>query len=234
MSPSSSEHPVLAELQEIAPFNSDEPLMNRRSFLRRGSAGALGLTAVSLLPGCAGNYPQAAVELKVFSDKEFHILQTIMETFLPVTQPDELTITQASAVERFDGLMAQAPERMQDQMKVLILIFEHGTLPLGGKFSRFTKLTAVERSDFLEKLRNADNSLSKILFTAFMKITFGMYYESELTYELLGYPGPLRTRPGAPKPIGNSTLAHPHPTPTQPGPQRIPSDSAPDPSEAVT
>ncbi|MBW2712828.1 MAG: hypothetical protein JRC77_03670 [Deltaproteobacteria bacterium] len=224
MSPSDHELQLLAELQEMAPFNSAEPVMNRRSFLRRGSAGALGLSAVSLLPGCAGNYPAAEAELKVFSDKEFFVLQSIMETFLPVTQPDELDIREASAAERLDDLLALAPTRMQDQLKMLILIFEHGTLPLAGKFSRFSKLSPAERSEVLNSLRNGDNSLSKILFTAFLKISFGMYYESELTHELLGYPGPLRTRPGAPQPIGNSTLTHRHPTPTQPGPLRIPGE----------
>jgi hypothetical protein len=222
---------VLAELQESAPFNSDEPLMNRRSFLQRGSSGALGLTAMSLLPGCGGSYPEATARLKVFSPKEFHILQAIMETYLPVTQPDELDVREAGAVERFDELMSQAPEKMQDQMKMLILIFEHGTLPLARKFSRFTKLNVAEQSNYLNALRNNDSSLSKILYTTFLKISCGMYYESELTYELVGYPGPLRTRLGAPKPIGNSTLAHPYPSQELPGPLRIPKNSVPAPAE---
>ncbi len=223
---------MLAELQESAPFNSNEPLMNRRGFLQRGSSGALGLTALSLLPGCGRHYPEATARLKVFSDKEFHVLQSIMETYLPVTQPDELDIREAGAVERFDELMSEAPEKMQDQMKMLILIFEHGTLPLARKFSRFTKLNAAEQSDYLNTLRNNDSSLSKILYTTFLKISCGMYYESELTYELVGYPGPLRTRQGAPQPIGNSTLAHPHPTPEQPGPLRIASKATRDLAEA--
>lgn len=226
MNPANSEHPLLQELAETTPFDSAEPLMNRRSFLRRGSAGALGLASISLLPGCSGAYPPAGVELKVFSDKEFHIFQRIMETFLPVTQPDELDIRQAHAAERIDDLMSFAPTAMQDQMKMLLLILEHGTLPLGGKFTRFSKLSPEDRAAHLDKLRHSGNSLSKILYTVFGKISYGMYYEVDETHTLLEYPGPLRTRLGAPNPIGNSTLAHPHPTPAQPGPERIPGVSS--------
>jgi len=197
--------------------------IGRREFLRGSALGAALLGGATLLPGCgaSGSYPTPPVELKTFSAKEFHILQSVMDTFLPVTRSDELSVVEVGAAENFDGLLADASEDLQGNLKMLIFIFEHGTLPLGGKLRRFTRLSPKEQASFIEGLMRSDNGLKKLLYTVFMKISNGMYYDKPETWALVGYPGPLKTRLGAPKPIGNSTLAAGSPSVDAPGPLRI-------------
>lgn len=194
--------------------------IGRRALLRRTAFGATALGIAALLPtGCAG-YPEAPAGLQVFSAKEFHILATAMDTVLPKRHEHELSVREARAPEHFDELLADAPEAAVTQIKQLLLLVEHGTL-LAGHLSRFTSLDAADRAAYLRGWMRSDRAFLKQAFIAIRKIALASYYANEETWKRIGYRGPMKTRPGAPGPLGISAIATGHPSPEAPGPERI-------------
>ncbi|MCA9771712.1 MAG: hypothetical protein KC466_04840 [Myxococcales bacterium] len=202
--------------------------IGRREALRRTAFGSAALAGAALLPtGCA-EYPRTE-GLRVFTDKEIHVLRVVMETFLPKTRPEERAPAELGAAEAFDRLLAKAPKRLKKDLKKLLLIVEHGPLLFQAKLSRFTRLEDTERAAYLDHLRTADRAFKQQIYVALLKISFATYYDFPETWPAIAYDGPVRTRRGAPRPIGVSTLANPQPTSVRRNPPRIAKDGAPEP-----
>ncbi|MBZ0251698.1 MAG: hypothetical protein K8I02_00025, partial [Candidatus Methylomirabilis sp.] len=106
------------------------------------------------------------------------------------------------------------------QIKQLLLIFEHGT-PLAGLFRRFTSLSAEDRRAYMESWERSGAAFRKAVFLALKKMACLSYYADEATWRLLEYDGPMKTRPGAPGPIGVSTVVAGNASAAAPGPLAI-------------
>ena len=195
--------------------------IGRRDFLRGSVFGGILLSSGFLFSGC-GSYPEGRLALQVFTSKEFHILEKVMETFLPQLDDSVLSVSDARAVAFFDSLLVRAPQELVKNLKSLLWIFEHGTFLMAGKFSRFTKLSLQDRYEVLESFMKSDSALKKTIYIALMKITMGMYYVNDKTWQSIRYDGPIKPRPGAPVAIGNSVLSRLLPTESEPGPLSIP------------
>lgn len=194
--------------------------IGRRRALRRTLGGVALLGGATLLPtGCAG-YPKAPAGLRTFSAKEFHILQTAMDTVLPKRGAEELSVAEAGSAEHFDALVVGAPSEVVDALKQLLLLVEHGTI-LDGKLTRFTSLERADREAYLRGWMRSDRAFFKQAFVAIRKISIASYYANDETWKHIKYDGPMKTRSGAPGPLGISSIAGGNPSSAQPGPERI-------------
>lgn len=195
--------------------------IGRRQMLRRTAYGTAALAVAGLAPtGCA-EYPPAE-GLRAFNAKEIHVLRLVMDTLLPKTRPEERTPAELRAAEGFDALVATAERRTIDDLKKLLAVVEHGPLFFQGKFRRFTRLDPDERIAYLDHFQTSPRDFKRQIFVALMKITYASYYDLPETWAAIGYDGPVRTRRGAPRPIGVSTLNNPQPTSVRRNPPRIP------------
>lgn len=197
-----------------------EEEIGRRRLLRRGLAGGAMLGASALLPaGCAG-YPEPPAGLKALTAKEYAVLLAAFDTIIPKTRPEALSVAEARAPERMDAALAVARPEVLAQIKQLLLIFEHGT-PMAGMFKRFTSLSAEDRHAYMESWERSGAAFRKAIFLALKKMACLSYYADDATWKLLEYDGPMKTREGAPGPIGVSTVAGGAASAAAPGPLTI-------------
>ncbi len=169
-------------------------LIERREFFRRGLCGSAALALAATAPaGCAGyeNFAAAdeTAELAFFSVKEYAVMSAAADALLPqgngYPSHRELGI-----VRLLDREFAQwEPVRSKDIRLVLNLV-EHGTLPFALTFSRFTRMDRKAQRDYLLSWGESGLNFRRAVFLALKGLLAFYYFADPRVWEQLGYDGP--------------------------------------------
>jgi D-cysteine desulfhydrase len=157
--------------------------MTRRHFLLAAT-----LTAGVAASGCRDDGRTAAApdwQGRVLSGQQALVLAAAAEVLLPrlAGAPEPLTV--ARNIDRYLVALTGA---QQQQVHLLLLVIEHGTL-LGGHLSRFTRLDPEARLSFLTALQ-AGGTLMAQAYRGLRDLCLLGYYQEPVTWGRLGYDGP--------------------------------------------
>ena len=138
---------VAGQLSDLQALEQDAQL-SRRAFLRGSLLGSAALGVGALLPAGCDSYPVPAAKSAVLSDKQHAILSAISRAIIgaPEGFPDPV---ESGTVARLDGILAQLPEEIRDQFKLLLNFFEHATPIFGAGLGRFTSLSPERQQKYV-------------------------------------------------------------------------------------
>tara|TARA_B110000503_G_scaffold80101_1_gene122812 strand:+ start:2731 stop:3324 length:594 start_codon:yes stop_codon:yes gene_type:complete len=173
--------------------------ISRRSFLRIGAVVSATTTAV-VLGGYSWfsdnedkNYATNFGTLLVFNQQQATTLFAYAEAILPEGDgfPDANT---ARVVQRLDEEVYFTTKKIASDMKSVLDAMEY--LPVFyGKMSRFSKMSKVDRLNFLQGLRDTKNETVKAVVNNCRLVVFNMYYGHESTWAAIGYDGTFTKMP---------------------------------------
>ena len=101
----------------------------------------------------------------------------------------------AEIAARIDRFVVGMPDETLGQLRQLLHLIEQGTL-LGGRFARFTRLSAGDRLEVLQRVEERGGVLADAV-RALRDLIYLGAYQSPLTWPALGYEGPLVPAPPA-------------------------------------
>lgn len=169
--------------------------LSRRGFLGAGAAGAGVLVAAGgwlWWRGGDGVYHAMAdgAVPSVLSVKELAILATLAEQVIAVA-PGAPTVRQAETARRIDReLSFHEGSKLLSDVKLSLALIEHWpTLDFIG--SRFTALSAADKTRFLRNCETSSWSLRREAFAGLKFLIVFFYYSDDRTWPSIGYGGPL-------------------------------------------
>lgn len=176
--------------------------LSRRVFLKAGLGVAV--TASSVLTfGCSSEV-SVNPALKTLSASQQALFQRMIHILLP-TQGTALTAADSVPVlANIDHLFAGLDTKVLDDLEVAMMLFEHGSLLLGGHFSRFTRLDDADALTYIESWQNG-SSLQRGIVTTLKKMIYASYWRDEKTWAPVEFDGPVTVRWGLPS-LGNAPL----------------------------
>lgn len=165
----------------------------RRRLLKVGAvAGALVAVSGAALRWLAGGYGSKlgpGEKPIAFDVKEFAVAKAAVEAMLPAAgalpSGVELGIPQ-----QVDEQVFMASAALRADFKNGLQLLEHATL-VNGYRSRFTSLTAAERSAYLGALMNGSNAALRQVAFGLKEVVHLRYYGHPKVWKAIGYDGPL-------------------------------------------
>ena len=179
--------------------------MTRRKFLWIGGLG----TAGALTIGRFGCYSLERWDGVVLAKWEAHTVAAAAEALIP-DEPSQWPASGPSPMEvaqNVDQFLQGMPRPMLREVRGLFGLIEHGTL-LGGRLSRFTRLSPDKRLDILVGLGDRGGLFAQV-FDGIRSLCFVGWYQDPRTWEAIGYDGPLFDRP-PPPPVLHPDQAMPY------------------------
>ena len=149
-----------------------EVSLSRRSVLRLSFFSALGLAALGM-PA-------------VVRTSQHAVLEAVFDVILGVSSD------QAQPVEAALDYFHRLPTRQQWQVKGLLRATEWGPVFSTGR--RFTRLDGPARQQWLRERAESSSAIQRQIFTALKQLAAMGYYQNELAWDHMGYPGPLLDR----------------------------------------
>lgn len=164
--------------------------LDRRRFLQTSAAGAALLGIGALLPSGCTRYPSPPDSLRFFTSKEYAVMNAAAGQILGV--PDQIGSDdeQVDVAARIDGWLATWDAAAQQQLRVMLRVFEHGTYLFDLKGKRFTKLSAADQAVYLDGWMRSTLGARRTVFRALKAMAAGGYYQDPTTWEALDYAGP--------------------------------------------
>jgi hypothetical protein len=168
--------------------------MNRRRFLRTS------LTSAALLGGAAvvGRHlqgyhldPALAARLECLSPKEYLVFAAVARRLLLADGPDAPAPDDVGVALFVDRYLARLPAPLQDDVRALLQLVEHGSLLFQPALSRFTHLQAVEQDATLADWESSRLTVRRRGFQALKTLALLGYYRDDRTWPLLAYTGPM-------------------------------------------
>jgi hypothetical protein len=121
-------------------------------------------------------------------------------------------------IETVDDYLNYQRPAQREQFLTALLVAETRlfNLIVGGNLRGFSHLSLADRREVLENLRSSDREQRRNIYAAFVTVSAGTYYSSDLTWPDIGYPGvsvdhpeilnrqpptPVPWRPQDPRPI---------------------------------
>jgi hypothetical protein len=173
--------------------------MNRRGFLKLSGVAALVLAGGSVLAmrRAGARYramlpPGAAPS--VLTEKELAVLCAVCDRLLPGGSP---TAREARVAERIDRELAFHGPRLQSDVKLAILLVEHGGWTRLSP-TRFTARDPDAQDAWLEHMQNSDGLMAQA-FAGLREIAMFFYYCDERAWPRIHYEGPLVSMPSKPE-----------------------------------
>jgi hypothetical protein len=182
---------------------SPPPHANRRSFLKKGLAGAALLFVGGAVPIAfrSGIYPGTTRgPLRLFTLREHAIFAAIAARIVPGDDAGGSSPTSAAwplaetldCAGKADALMALAHPSVGAELRQLLNLFESG---LSGLITNlrptpFTRLSPAEMDQRLEAWRHSRLALLRSGYQALKRLAHATYYSSPEVYARVGYPGP--------------------------------------------
>ena len=163
-------------------------LMPRRTFLGLGIAGGAVLCAPIRL-SCYG-HRELVEDLQNLSSTQGAILMSLVEAMLP-PEADRRPEKLADHVHFIDGYLTGMDPSDVEQLRALILLMEHLTLPLAAHPLRFTRMGEGARIRYLRGWQTSRVGLRRLGFRSLKTLIFLVYYRDPEAWEGIGYPGPI-------------------------------------------
>ncbi|MFW2388752.1 MAG: hypothetical protein ACN4G0_10470 [Polyangiales bacterium] len=165
--------------------------LSRRRFLKMSlvAGGAvLGVGGGGLL-ALRGRAPEVD-GLRVLDAHEYRTLQSLVEVMLPKTDAIPVDAATMDLPRAFDGFLADEPKRnIEDLQKALVLV-EFGPLAFDKKLTTFSRLALAERTAHWNDWAVSDSLLRRQVSIAMRKFFNLVYFDHEVVWPHIGYPGP--------------------------------------------
>lgn len=176
--------------------------LNRRAFLKAGLGVAVAATSLMTL-GCSSEAPVNAA-LKTLSASQQALFQRMIQILLPTKGTSLAPADSVPVLANIDHLFSGLDAKVLGDLEGATMLFEHGSLLLGGHFSRFTRLDDADALAYIESWQNG-NSLQRGIVTTLKKMVYASYWRDEKTWAPVDYDGPVTERWGLPS-LGNAPL----------------------------
>ena len=165
--------------------------LTRRAFLGGSLSGAALLRMAALLPvSCTGYTPQATGALSVLDAKTASIVEAVADAMVDDGTGRLPLPSKAGIAKRVDTMLAGLHPESVSQSLLLFNVFEHGTLPFGLYFQRFTKLRREDQVAYLAGWANSRLGFRRMAAQALKMFVYVNYYAIPETWPHLGYDGP--------------------------------------------
>lgn len=172
--------------------------LSRRRFLKVSlvAGGAVLSVGGGGLLALRGRAPEVD-GLRLLDAHEYRTLQSLVEVMLPKTDVIPIDPASMDLPRAFDEFLADEPEQnVKDLRKALVLV-EFGPLAFDKKLTTFSRLDVSERAAHWERWAVSDNLLRRQVSIAMRKFFNLVYFDHEVVWPHIGYPGPsLRRKAG--------------------------------------
>jgi hypothetical protein len=162
--------------------------MKRRTFLKRGLAGAavlaLGGGTLALLPTKNVGAPLKA--LAVLEPRSFQVLVAFARRVVPAS------IDASVVAQGADDLLRRTPPESQADVNKLLGLFENALpgLLLDGRALPFTRLSEASQDRVLRSWRDSRLTLRRSGYQALRRLCLAVAYSDEATWAEIGYAPP--------------------------------------------
>lgn len=181
--------------QELAP-------LSRRVFLKAGLGVAMATGTVMTL-GCSSEPPVDST-LKTLTVSQQALFARLTEVVLPTRGTALAPISDVPVLANIDKLFSGLHPAVLDDLAGAIMLFEYGSLFMGGHFTRFTRLSDADAVAYIDAWQNG-NSIQRGVVTTLKKMVYASYWRDEKTWAPVDYDGPVTVRWGLPS-LGNAPL----------------------------
>lgn len=180
----------------------DLAALSRRAFLKAGLVTAIG-TSTLLTMGCSSEAPLDP-GLKVLTPSQQALFARLVDVLLP-TQGTAMADTRSVPVlANVDHLLAGLEPKVREDLGAAMMLFEYGSLVLGGHFSRFTRLDDADAIAYIEDWQHG-NTIQRGVAATLKRLVYASYWRDEKTWAPVDYDGPVTVRWGLPS-LGNAPL----------------------------
>ena len=125
---------------------------------------------------------------------EYKTLQSLVEVMLPHTDAIPIDVESMDLPRAFDEFLANEPEHnVKDLQKALVLI-EFGPLVFERRVTTFSRLSLAERTDHWNGWAVSESLLRRQVSIAMRKFFNLVYFDHEVVWPHIGYPGPSINR----------------------------------------
>lgn len=173
-------------------------VLTRRVLLRRSlqAAGALALLpAAACAPAGSGD---AAPGLQALAASELAILEAVADTFVPSGGAFAIGAREVDLARRIDAVAAsQGPDVVRGLRGALWLV-ELASPLLLGRLTRFSKLSAADRTACVRALAGSRLVVARDVFAGLKQLCLFSFYTHDASWAATGYDGPWVGRPAAP------------------------------------
>jgi hypothetical protein len=146
--------------------------------------------------------------LHVFSEHQYAVLDALAHRFIG-RAPGWPSVEDVGVARAVDRIAERAEPSAQAELKQLLGLFENALAGFlfGGRSQPFTALDAQGQDRVLEEWRDSRIAVRRTGYNALRTLVLAGYYQSELTWKPLGYPGPEEGffQPEAPVWLGGAT-----------------------------
>ncbi len=159
----------------------------------------LGGTAIAFVR-TRGYAVPADRKLVAFSAWQFVVVQHAARRIAASDRPDDGSIPTADDLDVagfVDSWAARLPDKVRRDLGRFLAYLEH-LAPVGaGHVSRFTSLSPGAQDHVLASVESSSSDLLRAGFDGLKSLVFMGYYRDPRTWKILGYDGPLVSRPRA-------------------------------------
>jgi hypothetical protein len=175
--------------------------LSRRRFLKASlvAGGAvLGIGGGGLL-ALRGRAP--SVEgLTTLDDHEYQTLRSLVEVMFPKTDAIPVDAAAMDLPRAFDEFLSNEPEHNVDDLKKALVLIEFGPLVFDKSLTTFSRLDPESRAAHWQSWSVSGNVLRRQVSIAMRKFFNLVFFDHEIVWPHIGYPGPSinRLRKSAP------------------------------------
>lgn len=167
--------------------------MPRRKLLKWGVFGVVALgSATTFMLGDRGGDERAAGEslsLLVFNRDHAQTLLAMLQMVLPSSHVTNAALHN-QVLSRIDEEFYFVDGKIQADFCLALDVLEY--LPiLFGHFSRFSKLSRVDRDEFLARMQNTRSDTFRAVINNCRLFPLYVYYGLEVSWQTIGYDGPF-------------------------------------------
>lgn len=168
-------------------------MISRRGLLRAGLGGTLILGGAAVIGRSFSGYrldDGKAKQLRALSPKEYLVLQAVARRVCASDDAAAPTADTVDAALAADAYVAKLPEPIQEEVRALLQLVEHGSSLAG----RFTRLTDAQKDAALRGWQTSSLTLRRRGFQALKTLALVGYWRDDRSWPLIGYSGPMLPR----------------------------------------
>jgi Gluconate 2-dehydrogenase subunit 3 len=164
--------------------------IDRRRFLKSSGLGVALLGIGTLLPeGCA-RYPKPSAKLRFFTAKEYAVVNAVAGRILGAAEEVGAGSGQVDVAANLDPWAATWDEEAQQQLRLMLRVFEHGTSLFDLQRKRFTRLPEAAQNRYLDGWMRSTLGARRVVFRALKTMSAAGFFQTPQTWPALGYDGP--------------------------------------------
>lgn len=175
------------------PDACETQFMQRRTLLKLGVAAS----AVLLVAGGTASLIKPGLAQGLLSTSGRAVFAAVSSAVLDKTLPAESTSRQAEIddlLARIDVLVGALPSHAQDELSQLLAVLAStvGRHGLAGLGTPWAEASVADVQAALQGMRLSSLALRQQAYAALHDITAGAYFSAPASWDLLGYPGPIK------------------------------------------